>query len=118
MNAAVNQSHYEELSRSTVAALAAYHEAADRLARTEVEGRSSDDRVVVRVTASGVNHVRLRKGALQRYTPAALSDAVTRTIRDAQRRAREAMERELAVLVPKEVDECRQVVEDLLRSPI
>ena len=94
----------EEVSRATIAALDAVASAAARLAAVEVEGISQDRRVQVKVTATGqIAEFRLRDNVLRRYDTAALGELVTRTIVDAQRRARAAYDSELARLTPPEV---------------
>ena len=47
------QDRLEELSRATIAALDAMGQAAAQLAEVEVDGRSADGTVQVRLTASG-----------------------------------------------------------------
>jgi DNA-binding protein YbaB len=60
-----------------------------RMAAREVTGASVDERVLVRVDGAGtVVGLRLQAAALQRYDHAALSDLITRTVRDTQLRAR------------------------------
>ena len=94
----------EEVSRATIAALDGVAAAAARLAAVEVEGTSRDRRVQVKVTATGlITELRLRDNVLRRYDTAALGELVTRTIVDAQRRARAAYEKELAALAPPEI---------------
>jgi DNA-binding protein YbaB len=112
-----DEARYEEMSRSAIAALGAMEETARRLASVEVEGRSRDGRVMVRVTAAGaVTVVRLRPGTLRRYGHVALAEVVTRTLRAAQQRAREQYERALSAAVPEEVTECQRLVRDAGQS--
>ena len=61
------------------------------LAQAEIDGRSADGRVRVKATAAGrVTAVRLDDGVLRRYDTGALSDLITRTVRNAQLRAHRA----------------------------
>jgi DNA-binding protein YbaB len=79
--------------------LSQLHNQAARLARREMVGRSPDERVLVRVDASGrLTQVRLLDGVLQRYDNAALAELVTRTVRSTQRRARAALAQDYAEL--------------------
>jgi len=96
----------EEVARRTVDALDAMAAAAQRLAEREVEGVSHDRRVVVAVTASGrITRLQLKDGVHRRYDTAALGELVTRTIRQAQAKARESYQRDVAALTPPEVAE-------------
>jgi len=107
----------EEVSRATIAALDAMSEAAQRLAAKEVEGTSPDKRVTVRVDATGrIIQLRLRGGVLQRYDSTALSELVTRTIRDTQVKAKEAYERAVEALVPPEVADSERELERIHRE--
>lgn len=107
----------EEISHAAVAALDAMSEAAQRLAAKEVDGTSPDKRVMVRVNATGrIIQLRLRDGVLQRYDSTALSELVTRTIRDTQVKAKEAYERAVEALVPPEVAESEQELERIRRE--
>ena len=54
------------------------------------------------------------RGALTWYDSATLGDVVTRTLRQAQERARERYQQELDALVPREIVECQQVVREAL----
>src|SRR5262245_55103094 len=91
----------EEVARRTVEALDAMSAAAERLAEREVEGVSHDHRVVVSVTATGrVTRLQLKDGVHRRYDTSALGELVTRTIRQAQAKAREAFDRDVAALTP------------------
>jgi len=94
------------VARAAADAMDAVAVEAARLASVEVEGLSSDRRVQVRVTPSGrITRLRLRDGVLQRYDSSALSELVTRTIRDTQRRARDAYQHAVRALTPPEVAE-------------
>jgi DNA-binding protein YbaB len=96
----------ERVARAAVEAMEVVAAEAARLATVEVDGHSQDRRVRVRVKPSGrIVHLRLRDGVLQRYDSSALSELVTRTIRDTQRRAREAYEQAVNALTPPEVAE-------------
>jgi DNA-binding protein YbaB len=107
----------ERVSRATIAALENVAARASRLAALEVEGMSPDRRIQVRVTAGGaITELRLRDNVLRRYDTSALSELVTRTIVDAQRRARDAYERELAALTPPEVAESEAELQRIWRD--
>ena len=94
----------EAVSRAAIAAVDGVTAEAGRLAAAETEATSSDRRVRVKVTATGaITELRLLDNVLRRYDTNALGELVTRTIREAQRRARESYERELARLDPPEV---------------
>ena len=94
----------DEVSRATIAALDRVASAAARLAAVEMEGISPDRRVQVKVTATGlITEFRLRDNVFRGYDTAALGELVTRTIVDAQRRARAAYDQELAALTPPEI---------------
>jgi DNA-binding protein YbaB len=83
----------------TAEQIAEIDQCARRLANRELVGRSPDERVLVRVTATGrVTQIRLLDGVLERYDNAALSELVTRTVRSTQRRARAALEQDYAQL--------------------
>jgi DNA-binding protein YbaB len=70
--------------------LAALQEQAHRLMQRELVSVSPDERVAVRVNGAGqVTGVRLSDNVLRRYDNAALAELVTRTVKNAQRRARE-----------------------------
>jgi len=97
---------FDELQERTAEALAKYTATAQRLAAAEVEGLSADRRVQVRVTAGGtVTRVRLLDGVVRRYDTTALGEIVSRTIRETQRKARAAYEKELQKVLPPEVAE-------------
>ena len=107
----------EEVSRATAAALENVAAQAARLAAVEVEGTSTDRRVRVRVTAAGaITELRLQDNVLRRYDTAALGELVTRTIVEAQRRAREAYERELAALAPPELADSEAELQRIWRD--
>jgi DNA-binding protein YbaB len=96
----------EEVARRTVLALDAMAAAAQRLAEREVDGASPDRRVLVSVTAGGrITRLQLKEGVHRRYDTSALGELVTRTIRQAQTKAREAYQRDIAALTPPEVAE-------------
>ena len=70
--------------------LVAVQEQAKGLLRRELVGVSPDERVAARVNGQGrLTGIRLLDDVLRRYDNAALAELVTRTIRSAQRRARE-----------------------------
>src|SRR5262245_29202448 len=101
----------EELSRRADEAMDRMEEQITELAAKPYGGRSPDNRVLVRVTGAGeVLAVRLRAGALHHYTSAALSQVVTRTIREAQQKARAAFEEEAQMLTPPEVGEVNRLM--------
>ena len=58
--------------------------------------------------------VRLRDGALRRYSSGRLGDVVTRTVRAAQDQAQERFMREAERLTPPEVESARRLVERYL----
>lgn len=94
----------EAVSRATIAAVDGLAAEAGRLGAVETEVSSPDRRVRVKVTAAGaITELRLLDNVLRRYDTNALGELVTRTIREAQRKARETYERELARLDPPEV---------------
>lgn len=94
----------DAVSRATIDAVDAAVAAAGRFAAVESEAISPDRRVRVKVTAGGaITELRLLDNVLRRYDTNALGELVTRTVREAQRRARETFERELARLDPPEV---------------
>ena len=96
----------EEVAQRTVIALDAMAAAAQQLAEREVDATSSDRRVLVSVTASGrITRFKLTDGVHRRYDTSALGDLVTRTIRQAQSKARAAFDRDVAALTPPEVAE-------------
>ncbi|HEY7224462.1 MAG TPA: YbaB/EbfC family nucleoid-associated protein [Micromonosporaceae bacterium] len=73
----------------------------DRLARAEVMARSADGRVRVKATSGArVTALRLDDGVLRRYDTGALSDLITRTVRDAQMRAHDTYVEALEQLDP------------------
>ncbi len=113
----LDQSGFEDLARRTIAAIDAMAAAARQLAEAETEAHSPDRRVLVRVTASGtITDLRLRDGVLRRYDTAALGDVVTRTVRDAQQRARDTYLQQVAALTPPEVAECARTIERIWRN--
>jgi DNA-binding protein YbaB len=74
-----------------------------QLSTAVVEGRSEDERVRVRVTDGWRTiKVRLREDIFHRYELDALSDVVTRTVREAQQRARAAFEQAVEQIGPVE----------------
>jgi YD repeat-containing protein len=100
----LDQERLDRVARAASDAMAVVATEASRLAAVEVDGTSPDRRVEVRVTARGrITRLRLRDGALQRYDGSALGELVARTIRDAQRKAREAYQRAVEALVPPEI---------------
>jgi DNA-binding protein YbaB len=94
----------EAISRATIAAVDGVAAEAGRLAAIETEAASPDRRVRVKVTATGaITELRLLDNVLRRYDTNALGELITRTIREAQRKARETYERELTTMEPPEV---------------
>jgi DNA-binding protein YbaB len=94
----------EAISRATIAAVDGVAAEAGRLAAAETEATSPDRRIRVKVTGTGaITELRLLDNVLRRYDTNALGELITRTIREAQRRARETYERELATMEPPEV---------------
>jgi DNA-binding protein YbaB len=82
-------------------AMAETIEQARQVGTAVVEGRSDDERVRVRVTDGGRTvNVRLGDDVFRRYDLDALSDLVTRTVRDAQQRARTAYEQAVERIEP------------------
>jgi DNA-binding protein YbaB len=114
MSHGMDAERYAAVTAAGEAQLAAYGEAAERLAREPVEARSRDGRV--RVRAAGAGHVvglRLSDDVFARYTAGALGEVVTRTVREAQERAAEAFRRRLAETPTPAVDEADQVMAEL-----
>jgi DNA-binding protein YbaB len=113
----IDPEYYEEVSRATVAAMQAFSELAPKLAAREVEERSPDGRIIVRVTAGGtVNAITLRNGVLRRYDSATLGEMVAKTLNAAQRRARAEFESALRAAVPDEVAEAQRIIRDSARE--
>ena len=81
----IDPEYFDEVSRTAAAALQTFGELAPSLASREVEERSPDGRIIVRVTAGGtITAITLRDGVLRRYD----SESPGRAGRqDAQRRA-------------------------------
>lgn len=96
MSPDIDDNRYAAVTAAATAQLAAYDAAAARLARQPVEARSKDGRLRVRAAAGAVIWVSMSEDILARYPVGALGDMVTRTVREAQRRAAEAYERGLA----------------------
>jgi DNA-binding protein YbaB len=113
----IDHDRLEEMARATVEAMDAVADEAGRLAMVEVEGSSPDRRVLVRVNATGrILRLGLRDGVLRRYDTSALSELVTRTIRDTQRRARDDYERAVEALEPPEVAASEQELQRIWRE--
>jgi DNA-binding protein YbaB len=94
----------EAISAATVAALQTYGDQLHQLALVEVTGSSPDGRVLVRANGGGgLTGLQLRDGVLHRYDAAALSELVTRTVRETQRRAKEQYEHASAAILPPEL---------------
>jgi DNA-binding protein YbaB len=111
----MQDAYYEEISAAAVAGMQAYGQAAARLAKIPVTGHSRDGRIVVQVDATGdLLALQLRGGALRWYDSATLGEVVTRTLRQTQERARERYQQEVEALVPAEVLEAQQVVQEAL----
>ena len=103
--------HYDEIARRAAAAMQSVAQLGAQLAAREVEERSADGRVVVRVTAGGsITEITLRNGALRRYDSAALGELVTKTLQSAQRRARADYQRAIIAAVPDEVAEATDII--------
>ena len=114
MNRGMDAERYAAVSAAAEEQLAAFGAAAERLARTPVEARSPDGRIRVRAAAAGqVTGLRLSDDVLTRYTIGALGELITRTIREAQRRAEEAFGRDLAEVRLPAVAEAEQIMTEL-----
>ncbi|GIH09715.1 hypothetical protein Rhe02_77820 [Rhizocola hellebori] len=109
--------YYEEVSRAAAAAMQTVAELAPRLAAREVEERSPDGRVIVKVTAAGtITDITLRNGVLRRYDSAALGELVAKMLSTAQRRARAEYESALMAAIPDEVAEASRIIRDSARD--
>jgi DNA-binding protein YbaB len=113
----LDEERVARVSAATIQALSEVEAQVQRLSTMEATGASPDRRVMVRVTGAGqVTQLWLRDGALRSYDTAALSELLTRTIGDAQRRARAANDAAVATLVPDELahneEELRRVWRD------
>ncbi|MBO0868431.1 MAG: YbaB/EbfC family nucleoid-associated protein [Micromonosporaceae bacterium] len=107
--------YYEQISSAAIAAMEQYQQSAQRLAKVPRSGHSRDGRVVVEMNAAGeLLDFQLRGGALSWYDTATLGEVVTRTMRQTQERARELYQEQVEKLVPDEIVEAQQVVQDLL----
>jgi len=105
------------MSEAAREAMRAFHEEAKRLAAQQVEERSGNGEVTARVTADGtLVSLRVRPDALRTYDSATLAELITRTIRDAQLRARADYEQAVAAAVPGSVTEADEVVRAALRA--
>jgi DNA-binding protein YbaB len=105
---------YAAVSAAAEEQLAAFGGVAERLAKVQVEARSRDGRVRVRAAAGGeVTGLHLSDDALTRYPVGALGEVVTRTVREAQRRAEEAFQRGLAEVRMPAVAEADQIMQEL-----
>jgi DNA-binding protein YbaB len=114
MSHGMDNERYAAVSAAAQAQLAAYGEEAARLAAAQVEVRSRDGRVRVRAAAGGeITGLRLSDDALQRYPIGVLGEVVTRTLREAQRRAEEAFQRGLAEMPVAAVAEAGQIMQEL-----
>jgi len=92
------------VSAATIEALKAVQAQIAQLSTMEVTGASPDRRIMVRSTGAGqITELWLRDGALRSYDTAALGELLTRTVREAQQRARTAFDSAVAKLVPAEV---------------
>jgi DNA-binding protein YbaB len=106
-----------EISDRAIAATEALAGTIAALAEAEVEGQSPDQRVRVRITTAGhLSLFQLRDGVLRRYDSSALSELVTRTVRDAQLKARTEFAAAVAALDPPELAEAERVLRELWRD--
>ncbi len=113
MSEAEQYERYDEIARSAAAAMQVVAQLGAQLASREVEERSADGRVIVRVTAAGtVTAITLRNGALRRYDSATLGELVTKTLITAQRRARAEYQSAIMDAVPDEVAEASRIIAD------
>lgn len=105
---------YAAVTAAGLAQMAAYEKTAERLAQKAVEARSRDYRIRARAAAGGhVVGLRLSEDVLLHYTIGALSDVVTRTVREAQRRAADAFQRGLDDMDLSAAAEADQIVAEL-----
>lgn len=106
-----------EISGRAVAATEALAGTIADLAQAQVEGQSPDQRVRVRITTAGhISLFQLRDGVLRRYDSGALSELVTRTVRDAQVKARTAFAASVAALEPPELAEADRALREIWRD--
>jgi DNA-binding protein YbaB len=103
-----------ELGEAAAAAVEAMGAQARQLGAKPVTGSSRDGLIKVRVNGTGrqLMAIRLEDGAMLRYDSTALSEVVTRTIRDTQRQARTAFEVAVAALTPPEVTAAQSAAAD------
>jgi len=115
MSRGMDAQRYAEVSAAAQAQLAAFGAAAERLARAQVEVRSRDGRIRVRAAAGGgVTGLHLSPDTLTRYTVGALGEVITRTVREAQRRAEEDFQRGVAEVRTPAVAEAEQITRELI----
>jgi hypothetical protein len=112
----IDPEHAAAVSAAAEAQLAALDSAAGRLAKVPVEAHSRDRRIRVRATAGHVNGLILSEDALTRYTPGALGEVVTRTVREAQRRAEEAYQAGLGEIDLSAVTEANRIVAEWIAN--
>ena len=113
----IDPEYFDEVSRTAAAALQTFGELGPSLAAREVEERSPDGRIIVRVTAGGtISSITLRDGVLRRYDSAALGELVAKTLNAAQRRARADYENALMAAIPDEVAEVNRMIRDSARG--
>ncbi len=100
----LDEERLERVSAATMQALAAVESRVHQLSTVELTGTSPDGRVMVRVTGAGrVTELWLRDGVLRRYDTSALGELLSRTIRDAQRRALADYDAAVSGLAPPEL---------------
>ncbi len=100
----LDEERLERVSAATTQALAGVEAEVARLSTVELTGTSRDGRVMVRVTGPGrVTELWLRDGVLHRNDTSSLGELLSRTIRDAQRRARADYDAAVSGLVPPEL---------------
>jgi DNA-binding protein YbaB len=113
----IDPEYYEEVSRAAISAMDAFAERAPKLAAREVEERSPDGRIIVRVTAAGaVTAITLRNGVLRRYDSATLGELIAKTLSAAQRRARAEFESAMMDAIPDEVEEANRLIRESARD--
>jgi hypothetical protein len=112
----IDPEHAAAVSATAETQLAALDSAAGRLAKAPVEARSRDGRVRVRATAGNVNGLILSEDALTRYSPGTLGEVVTRTVREAQRRAAEAYQAGLDEMDLSAVSEANRIVAEWIAN--
>jgi DNA-binding protein YbaB len=114
MNRGMDAERYAAVSAAAAAELVGFGATAGRLARSAVETRSRDGRVRARAAGGGhVTGLHLSDDVLARYPVGALGDVIARTVRDAQRRAEEAFQQEMAEMTLPALAEVEQIMAEL-----